>query len=117
MNFNSPIDVALVFNHDLEVSHVVISDNLNNRVQLFDENGLFIQGVTQISDPLGIWESRSVIWIISGVKKGLYRYYYRELGTYFDILEEMTSPYDFFVFYITDRGSHRIFRYVSTESY
>jgi DNA-binding beta-propeller fold protein YncE len=116
--FDSPIDITVLTESDYEtLIGLAVSDYGNNRIQVFNKLGDFIQSFNNISEPLGISSMRTSIVAISGTKR-LYEinFYRREIRS--RNLGEMIYPYDLTVdFEISDRQDHSIYIYGYLSTY
>lgn len=65
--FNGPIDIAVGYHFNSEsFKYVVVTDNGNNRVQLFDRNGNFLKAVSGIPSPLGLCTNYGLVSVVNG---------------------------------------------------
>ena len=117
--FQNPIDVAVGFKlrEPTSFDFVAVSDNGNNRVQVFDRFGQLKRIYNNIPAVLGIdvvyitTTSTRQILAISGSSKLLYLLSDDVSRVSTEHISETMNPYDVAGYKITDVGSHKVFVY------
>jgi hypothetical protein len=60
---------------DVQTRRVFVNDRANNRVQIFTENGEYIDEWPDISDPVGVFvDENDAVWVISAVLNRILKY-------------------------------------------
>jgi hypothetical protein len=111
--FISPIDIGVIFyNDDKSFRALAVTDNGNNRIQIYDRLGNLIKIIENIPAPLGISSSfQSVVQFVEAQHKVLYIFSFPDCSISTKGLFEIGSPYDVDNFFVTDHEKHRIAKY------